>query len=316
MANVATPISDSTESAQYSRSEWAAYGCLAAAVVGTSWSAVFVHWAGAPGLVSGFYRVFIAGAVLGPSWIVRETLRNGRVATPIGSGLNRTGASLAFAGGVFFACDLALYHTAILQTQAATAVLLANVAPVFVGLVSWLWFRRRLKGSFWAGLFLALAGCAIITLSDVSRSAAKMTSSVSGDLLAMGASVFWAAYLLTTERIRTRLDTLTFNTFAMLGSSTALFLACVAMRQPLWGYPPRSWLMFALLGLLSQFGAYMALTYALGHLPATIVSVGLLCQIPLTALLAKPLLGEPISVPELFGGAFVIGGMFVVKRQK
>jgi drug/metabolite transporter (DMT)-like permease len=95
-----------------------------------------------------------------------------------------------------------------------------------------------------------------------------------------------------------------------------LFLACIAVRQPLWGYAPRSWLMLALLGLVSQFGAYLALTYALGHLPATIVSVGLLCQIPLTALLAKPLLGEPISVAQLSGGVLVLGGVLVVKRQK
>jgi drug/metabolite transporter (DMT)-like permease len=312
----ARAVSDSIQLAQRSRSEWTAYGCLAAAVLGTSWSAIFVRWAGVPGLVSGFYRVLIAGVVLAGWWIVRETRRKTRGAVPGDPGLDRTGASLAIAGGVFFAGDLALFNTAILQTRAATAVLLANIAPVFVGLVSWLLFRRRLKESFWAGLFLALIGCAVITLSDVSRDAAKMHASVSGDLLALGASVFWAAYLLSTERIRTRLDTLTFNTFAMLGSVAMLLPACIVLRQPLWGYPPRSWLVLALLGLLSQFGAYMALTYALGHLPATIVSVGLLCQIPLTALLAKPLLGEPISLAQLFGGAFVIGGMFVVKRQK
>jgi drug/metabolite transporter (DMT)-like permease len=66
------------------------------------------------------------------------------------------------------------------------------------------------------------------------------------------------------------------------------------------------------LGLISQLGAYLALTYALGHLPATITSVGLLAQAPLTAILAVPLLGEPLTLPYLAGGTLVLGGIYIV----
>ena len=64
---------------------------------------------------------------------------------------------------------------------------------------------------------------------------------------------------------------------------------------PLTGFPPRTWLALAGLGLISQLVAYYALVYALGHLPATITSVGLLAQIPCTAALAWLLLGEPLT---------------------
>src|SRR5208283_370756 len=49
------------------------------------------------------------------------------------------------------------------------------------------------------------------------------------------------------------------------------------------------------LGLISQLGGYLALTYALGHLPATITSVSLLAQGPLTAIMAAILLAEPLT---------------------
>jgi drug/metabolite transporter (DMT)-like permease len=130
----------------------------------------------------------------------------------------------------------------------------------------------------------------------------------------LSASVFWGAYLLTTQHVRTRTDTLTFNTFAMVGSVLTLFVACVALGEPLWGYPHRTWLVLAGLGLISQLGAYLALTYALGHLPATMTSVALLGQIPLAALLSVPLLMEPITTIQLLGGAFVLGGVLLVKR--
>ena len=62
------------------------------------------------------------------------------------------------------------------------------------------------------------------------------------------------------------------------------------------------------LGLVSQLGGYLALTYAMGNLPATVTSVSLLSQGPLTAVLAAVLLREPLTAPLLIGGALVLLG--------
>jgi drug/metabolite transporter (DMT)-like permease len=37
-----------------------------------------------------------------------------------------------------------------------------------------------------------------------------------------------------------------------------------------------------------------------------------LAQAPLTAVLAVPLLGEPLTVPYLAGGALVLSGIYIV----
>lgn len=76
----------------------------------------------------------------------------------------------------------------------------------------------------------------------------------------------------------------------------------------------RSWASLAGLGLVSQLAAYFAIVYALGHLPATIMSVGLLAQVPLSALLFGPLLGEPLSTLQGGGGLLVLAGIYVVNR--
>jgi drug/metabolite transporter (DMT)-like permease len=68
--------------------------------------------------------------------------------------------------------------------------------------------------------------------------------------------------------------------------------------------------------LISQLGGYLFLTYALGHLPATITSVTLLTQGPLTAALAALLLGEPISLAQILGGALVLLGVGLAHRQR
>jgi drug/metabolite transporter (DMT)-like permease len=290
------------------RPTWRAYAALVVAVAGITWSAIFVRWAGVPGTASAFYRVVIAGAILVPWWLLRgrgdSTSARRRFSTRQGL--------VAVAGGVFFALDLALWNSSVMRTQAAVASILGNNTPFFVGMMSWLVFDRRPRASFWIGLGLALAGCLMIIGANLRSGGAQ--GSLSGDVMALVASVFFAAYLVTTERIRPKMDTLTFSTLAIAGSIATLFVLCLALRIPLSGYPPRAWLAIAGLGIISQLVAYFALVYALGHLPATITSVGLLAQVPSTALLAMLLLGEPLTALQLLGGAIVLAGIYVVNR--
>jgi drug/metabolite transporter (DMT)-like permease len=281
-----------------------AFLALAAAVAGIAWSAILVRWAGIPGAASAFYRVLIAGVLLVPMRFARGAH------TPSAP----RAVAVAFAGGVFFALDIALWNTSVMHTGAAVASILGNNTPVFVGILTWLVLRRRPRASFWVGLSLAFTGCLTIMLGPAHAGSAPITTY--GNMMAIGGSFFFAAYLITTERVRQEMDTLTFNALAIAGSIVTLLLACVVLRVPLAGYSPRTWAALIALGLVSQFGAYYALVYALGHLPATMTSVGLLAQVPCTALLAWLLLGEPLTPLQLAGGGVVLVGIYVVNRDR
>jgi drug/metabolite transporter (DMT)-like permease len=291
-----------------------AYVALAVAVGGIAWSAILVRWADVPGPVSAFYRVLIAGVVLFAWRGARGAkTRRGSLSLQDERGLSRA-AWVAVAGGVFFALDLALWNTAVMKTQAAVAAILGNNTPIFVGIMSWLVLHRRPRASFWIGLALSLTGCALIISVNLDDSA-PTRGSLAGDILALVASVFFAAYLIVTERVRQSMDTLTFNALAIGGSVATLLAITLALGLPLAGFPLRSWAALAALGLVSQLMAYYALVYALGHLPATITSVGLLAQIPCTAALAWLLLGEPLTAVQMAGGAVVLAGIYVVNRD-
>src|SRR5258708_32072338 len=153
-----------------------AYAALLVTIAGISWSAIFVRWAGAPGTASAFYRVLIAGAVLIP-WAAFAKASVAKAEARPGS---RRAAWLAVAGGVFFALDLALWGTAVMRTRAAVASTLANNTPIFVGVMSWLILRQRPRASFWIGLAIALAGCALIMSADLGRSGAMRSPSADG----------------------------------------------------------------------------------------------------------------------------------------
>jgi len=281
-----------------------AYLALAAAISGTAWSAILVRWAGVPGTSAGFYRTLIAALILVP-WRIGHR----RTPAPRGAAI-----ALALVGGAFFALDIALYNTAVLLTTAATAALLGNLTPIFVGLMTWIFVGRRPRAAFWMGLLLSIAGCAAIVGSDALHGGDARN--VFGDQLALFAAVFFAAYLMMTERVRTSMDTLTFNTLAIIGSVVTLLVICRFRHDALAGFPPKAWAALVALGLVSQLGAYLALVYALGHLPATITSAGLLAQVPLTAILALVFLHEPLSVAQLAGGIIVLAGIYVVNRAE
>jgi len=312
-----------------------AYAALAAAVGGVTWSAIFVRWAGTPGPVSAFYRVLIAAAILIP-WRLSVTPAPRHAAKSQDAAPSRdTSASrqtrpsrhvpasrmdpkrarlIALAGGVFFALDLALWNTAVMTTQAAIASLLGNLTPVFVGLLSWIVLARRPRRSFWVGVVLSLIGCILLVSAHLDASVTAARTLI-GDAIAILASAFFAGYLLTTERARVAMDTLTFNTLAIIGSVVTLSTICLAFGLPLTGYPSRTWLALAGLGLISQLGAYYCLVYALGHLPATVTSVSLLAQVPGTAILAMLLLGEPLSAAQIAGTVIVLAGIYIVNTM-
>ncbi|HET7216985.1 MAG TPA: DMT family transporter [Vicinamibacterales bacterium] len=292
--------------------KWVAYGALLLAISGIAWSAIFIRWSAVPGPSSAFYRVFIAALVLVP-WRIVTAVRPRR-----GAGrsrpMTRRGLLLAVGGGVFFGLDLALYNSAVMRTTATTATLLGNNAPIFVGIGTWLFFKRTPPRRFWIGLALAMTGAVIVVANAAQGKGAA--GDLAGAWMSIAAAVFFAGYLLATEHVREEMDTLTFSTLAIVGSVVTVLVVCLVLGMPLSGFTTRTWLALLGLGLISQLGAYLALTYALGHLPATVTSVGLLAQVPLTALLAVPLLGEPLTVPYLAGGTLVLVGIYVVGTLK
>lgn len=278
------------------------YLALLAGILCIAWSAIFVRWTEIPGPASAFYRLLIPAFVLSPTWFFDRS--RGRRTD------YKTLAIIAL-GGLFFALDLAFFNTSILLTSAANATILGNNTPIFVGLLTWVFFQRRPNLAYWLGLALAIAGSLVIVRGDLLRHI-KLGS---GDAMALTASACFAVYLMATERVRQYTTTLGFLRLAILSSTFFLLVINLALGISLAIPRGHTWAALLGLGLISQLGGYLALTYALGHLPATVTSVSLLSQVPLTAFLAAFLLAEPLSGTQILGGALVLSGVGLANRR-
>lgn len=280
------------------------YLALIVGIMCLSLSAMFGKWANAPGPVIGFYRIGLATIILLPAFLYRK-YKNG-VKLP------KTVLLLPILGGLFTGLDHGTWYTSLHFTSAANATLLGNTAPLWVALISWLVFRQKLRGLFWLGLVLTLVGAFTVLGSDFLRQPKIGT----GDLLAMVAGVFYAGYFLVTERGRQWLDTLSYGWLVNLVATITLLLLSVGMKMPLSGYSTQSYLAFLGAALVSQVGGYLSIGYALGHLPAAVVSPTLIGQPIVTALLAIPLLGEALRTEQWLGGLVVLAGIYLVHRSR
>lgn len=281
---------------------WIAYLALSIGIITLGFSAIFVRWANAPGAVVSFYRMAIGTVALTIPFAARLNRRHV---------ISRRGFLLALLAGVFFALDLASWATGISIAGATIPTLLGNLAPVIVALGAWLLFKEKLNAFFWLGLFMAIGGVIAVLNLDFSQGFEMRP----GSLFGLASAFFYGVYFLITQKGRDELDALSFFWLATLSSTLTLLILSLVLGSPLTGYSAFAYLNFLASGLIVQGVGWLAINYAQGYLPASLVAPTLLSQPVLTAIFAGPLLGEHFTPTEWLGGAVVVLGIVIVHRS-
>jgi len=278
------------------------YIALAVGISALSLSAMFVRWAEAPGPITGFYRLLISTILLTPLF-----LRQQKKLEPI----DKKYLIFPVVAGMLTAFDFAFWNSSLKFTTAANATLLGNTSPLWVALFALFIFREKLRGIFWFGLILALTGAAFVMGSDFLR---HPTLGL-GDLMASTAAIFYASYQLTTQRGRKYIDPFRYTWMVGVSATIAMFIMNIVLGNSFSGYPAQTWVIFFVTAIVSQMIGYLAITYALGHLPASVVSPTLIGQPILTAILAIPMLHEIPNAMQWIGGAIALAGIYIVNQS-
>ena len=279
---------------------WIHYLLLLFGVLCISWSAILVKIAGISGFGSGFYRLLFGTIGIIPVWLYFKK--------PI---TDRNGVKVAIVCGVLFACDIALWNTSIMLSKATISTLLANLAPVWVGIGALLFMKEKPTRIFWIGTAIAIFGVTIIIgINEVLE--ARMNF---GNVLAIIASMFYGAYLITVRKGRNSLDTFSFTTISMITSTVVLGLICLFTSTPLWGFSPKTWMALGTLGIIPQVFGWLAINQALGHIRPTVASVSLLSQTVFTAIFSVMILNEVLTFHEIGGAVVVLVGIYLVNRR-
>jgi drug/metabolite transporter (DMT)-like permease len=294
-----------TAQTEVDRTSQFALGALFLGAAGIAFSPIFVRLSELGPTATAFWRPTMAlPAMLG--WMCLEQNRAGRRPTRLVDF-----AYLALAG-LFFAGDLAFWHWSIKLTSVANSTLLANFAPIFVTLASWLLFSEKVGLLFVTAMTGALIGTALIVGASLSSSPRHLL----GDALGLVTAVFYAAYIITIKRLRGHFSAAT--TMAWSATVTAIALLPVAWLsgEHLIAATALGWLILIGLGLVSHAGGQGLIAYALAHLRAGFSSVTLLSEPVLATIFAWLLLGEGVGYIQVLGGVLVLAGIFLARRER
>jgi len=212
--------------------------------------------------------------------------------------------------GVMLAGDLAAWHISLHMTSVANATLFANMAPIFVTLGGWLIFRTRITRVFLVGLALALAGIVILKGGPQALGDGR----IAGDMLAIGASVFYAGYILTLGRLRSRYSTMTTMLWTTASAAICTLPLALFFEVGLWPLTLFGWVILLGLAWIAHTAGQGLIIYALAWLPPAFSSLTLLIQPVVAAILAWILLGEHIDSMQAIGGIVVLAGILFARR--
>lgn len=282
-----------------------AFLALLAGAVGIALAPIFVRLSEVGPLPTAFWRTalavpFLAAlAPLAPAETARVRRPRDRYAL--------YGFALA---GALFAGDLGFWHLSIAFTSVANATLLANLAPVFVSVFSFLLFGTRFTRLFLAGLVLSLAGSAML----MGDSAGLGGRHLLGDILGVVTALFYGGYFLAIARLRAG-----YGAATVIALTTPFTALCLVPPVLLAGgeWLPHSlygWSVLLGVALVSQCLGQGLIAYAFAHLPPAFGAVSLLLQPVLAALFAWLLFGEAVAGLQAAGMVLVLAGV-VMARQ-
>jgi drug/metabolite transporter (DMT)-like permease len=221
-------------------------------------------------------------------------------------------AALIALAGAFFAGDLAFWHWALKFTPVADATLLANVSPVLVVALAWVLFNERVGRTFIIGATIAVVGMVVLVARNLDLSSAA----VRGDGLALIASLFYAAYLLTVAHIRKYVSTLALMTIGSTVGTILLIPVALIMDHTLFPTTLHGWLAVGGLALIGQAIGQLLLMFAFAHVSSGLGAIMLLMQPVFAAGAAWIILGEAITPLQALGGAMILGGLAIARRDE
>ena len=254
------------------------------------------------GLISAFYRMAIATAIILPFALYKKKLKleNIKMLLPM------------MVCGILFASDIAVWNISIQNSSATQATLLTNLSPIWVGVFSLLFLSFRPRKSFWLGTLIALIGMTVFvgvdTILNLQLDFAFFLGILSG--------VLYALYILVSKSVLEKLEVITFITYSMIFSTIFLFFINYVFGEQFFGFSNKAWVSLFVQGIVCQLIAWLLISYSTQKMRATRVSLSLLSQAIFATILAAIFVNEKITGIQMIGSVIILAGIATTFYEK
>lgn len=270
-----------------------------------AFSGPLVRLADVPPASAALYRCLLAVPVL--ALLARREDRT------LGALPARTRWTAALAG-VFFACDLVLWHHTIDAVGAGLATVLGNLQVVVVAVVAWWLLGERPHTGLVAAVPVLLLGVTLVSGALGGQTYGRDPRL--GVLLGLATSVAYACFLLVLRAgagdLRRLAGPLLWASGAAAVSAAALGLVLGELALP--NARALAWLV--VLALTAQVCGWLLISSSLPRLPASMTSVLLLAQPAGALAVSAVVLGEAPTPVQLAGAASILAGVVLATATR
>jgi drug/metabolite transporter (DMT)-like permease len=171
--------------------------------------------------------------------------------------------------------------------------------------------KITLKIAFALGLAVMGTALIVVTKSDF----ILHTGELKGDIIAMCAACFFAAYILYVRHARTTIGAGAFNFYMSLYCALFSLGFAYILGEEIWPKTPATWGYLLALGVFIQAIGQGLTSFALGKIPAGVGSIAMTFNAPISALASAYIFAEYLAPLQIIGGLMVIIALILVRPK-
>lgn len=220
---------------------------------------------------------------------------------------------IAASSGIFSVLSMCIfYYNAMQKTSAAISAILLYTAPVFVMIMSLIFFGERLSAKKICAFCLAIVGCAL-----VSGIAAGAQLSTVGILCGVASGFCYSLYgIFTAFYMKRQSDSLAFSAinflFAAIGALCLASPVSIVQKTASLGNPIALVLLFLAFSLATSVMPYALYTKGLANIRPATASILAFSEPITAAVLGITVLGQPMDIFGAIGMALVVSAIVLL----
>ncbi|NEO17744.1 MULTISPECIES: DMT family transporter [unclassified Moorena] len=189
---------------------------------------------------------------------------------------------------------------------------IGSITPFFATIGGWLVFKQRFDRRFLIGLVLALLGATTIQIEDLLKS----SNNFIGDTAALASSVFYAVNFLLLEQLRTKFSVEGILIWRCALGTLFMIPVVLIFSDQIFPISWSVWLAVISLAVVSEAVGHGLVVYSLKNFSSGFVSLVLLLDPIVGAILAWILFSESLSILNILAFAVIIEGIYLAKTGK
>ena len=210
--------------------------------------------------------------------------------------------------GILLGAHFSFFITSVKETSVAASVLLATCHVVYVAILGKIFFGETLSKKAIIGTTIALGGILVLFGGDLIDNPGNFK----GNFYAFVAGVLAGLYYLSGRKLRRTISLPTYAFVVYFFSFISMFIVVLIQNLNYENLPISEIRLFLLMALIPTLLGHTMQNWAIGYLPAYVVSISLLAEPIGSGLLAWLFFQEVPSFGVVLGGLVVILGLYVV----